>query len=89
MHASVDVYLRAHPDYWRRLPARFAWSDVDWVARAERLLFDIEEAAPAEEEAAPVAHVASDASRHTDRGGVLVLPAGRELATCAQPLRAL
>ena len=62
VHASVDVYLRAHPDYWRRLPARFAWCDVDWVARAERLLFDIEEAAPAEEEAAPVAHVASDAS---------------------------
>ena len=20
VHASVDVYLRAHPDYWRRLP---------------------------------------------------------------------
>ncbi len=38
VHASVDVYLRAHPDYWRRLPARIVWSDVDWVARAERLL---------------------------------------------------
>ncbi len=39
VHASVDVYLRAHPDYWRRLPARIVWSDVDWVARAERLLW--------------------------------------------------
>ena len=38
VHASVDVYLRAHPDYWRRLPSRIVWSDLDWVARAERLL---------------------------------------------------
>ena len=38
VHASVDVYLRAHPDYWRRLPARIVWTDSDWVARAERLL---------------------------------------------------
>ena len=38
VHASVDVFLRAHPDYWRRLPARIVWSDLDWVARAERLL---------------------------------------------------
>ena len=38
VHASVDVYLRSHPDYWRRLPARIVWTDLDWVARAERLL---------------------------------------------------
>lgn len=37
VHASVDVYLRAHPDYWRRLPSRIVWSDPDWAARAERL----------------------------------------------------
>jgi Uncharacterized alpha/beta hydrolase domain (DUF2235) len=38
VHASVDVYLRSHPDYWRRLPARIVWTDLDWVARGERLL---------------------------------------------------
>ncbi len=38
VHASVDVYLRAHPDYWRRLPGRIVWSDLDWASRAERLL---------------------------------------------------
>jgi uncharacterized protein (DUF2235 family) len=37
VHASVDVYLRAHPDYWRRLPYRVIWSDLDWAARAERM----------------------------------------------------
>ncbi len=37
VHASVDVYLRAHPDYWRRLPSRIVWSDLDWAARAKRL----------------------------------------------------
>ena len=37
VHASVDVYLRAHPDYWRRLPWRIVWSDVDWASRAERM----------------------------------------------------
>ena len=37
VHASVEVYLRAHPDYWRRLPARIVWSDLDWAARAERM----------------------------------------------------
>ncbi|RDH76975.1 DUF2235 domain-containing protein [Mycolicibacterium moriokaense] len=37
VHASVQVYVRAHPDYWRRLPWRFAWADADWAARAERL----------------------------------------------------
>ena len=37
VHASVDVYLRAHPDYWRRLPWHIVWSDLDWAARAERL----------------------------------------------------
>jgi hypothetical protein len=38
VHSSVDVYLRSHPDYWRRLPARIVWTDLDWVARGERLL---------------------------------------------------
>jgi uncharacterized protein (DUF2235 family) len=38
LHASVDVYLRAHPEYWRRLPDRVVWSDRDWLARGERLL---------------------------------------------------
>jgi uncharacterized protein (DUF2235 family) len=38
VHASVDIYLRAHPEYWRRLPARVVWTDVDWLARSERLV---------------------------------------------------
>jgi hypothetical protein len=38
VHASVDVYLRAHPEYWGRLPARIVWSDQDWLARGERLV---------------------------------------------------
>jgi uncharacterized protein (DUF2235 family) len=38
VHASVDVYLRAHPEYWRRLPDRVVWSDQDWLARGERLV---------------------------------------------------
>lgn len=38
VHASVQTYLRAHPSYWRRLPARFVWADLDWDARAERLM---------------------------------------------------
>ncbi|MBX7432251.1 DUF2235 domain-containing protein [Mycobacterium sp. Y57] len=38
VHASVQIYLRSHPSYWRRLPARFVWADLDWVARAERLM---------------------------------------------------
>jgi len=37
VHASVDVYLRAHSDYWRRLPYRIMWTDLDWAARAERM----------------------------------------------------
>jgi len=37
VHASVEVYLRANPDYWRRLPSRLMWTDVDWTARAERI----------------------------------------------------
>ena len=45
VHASVEVYLRAHPDYWRRLPSHIVWSDLDWVARAERL--PMRETAPA------------------------------------------
>ena len=38
VHASVDIYLRAHPQYWRRLPARVMWADRDWLARGERLV---------------------------------------------------
>ncbi len=38
VHASVDVYLRAHPEYWRRLPAHVVWADTDWLARSERLV---------------------------------------------------
>jgi uncharacterized protein (DUF2235 family) len=38
VHASVEVYLRSHPQYWRRLPARLVWADVDWLARGERLI---------------------------------------------------
>ena len=37
VHASVEMYVRAHPRYWRRLPARVDWVDVDWLARGERL----------------------------------------------------
>ena len=38
VHASVDIYLRAHPEYWRRLPAHVIWADTDWLARSERLV---------------------------------------------------
>lgn len=38
VHASVEVYLRAHPQYWRRLPARIEWADAEWLARGERLM---------------------------------------------------
>ena len=38
MHASVERYLRAHPSYWRRLPACVAWADPEWDARSERLM---------------------------------------------------
>ncbi|MGA5464382.1 phospholipase effector Tle1 domain-containing protein [Mycobacterium sp. NPDC050041] len=38
VHASVEVYLRSHPQYWRRLPARFGWADREWLARGERLV---------------------------------------------------
>jgi uncharacterized protein (DUF2235 family) len=37
LHASVDMYLREHPTYWRRLPAEVVWSDTEWSARSERL----------------------------------------------------
>ena len=49
VHSSVDVYLRAHPDYWRRLPYRITWTDLDWAARAERI--QCPDAAPAAEAA--------------------------------------
>jgi uncharacterized protein (DUF2235 family) len=38
VHASVDLYLRANPDYWRRLPGHVVWADTDWLARSERLV---------------------------------------------------
>ncbi|MUL81529.1 MULTISPECIES: DUF2235 domain-containing protein [unclassified Mycolicibacterium] len=38
VHASVEVYLRSHPQYWRRLPARIEWADIEWLARGERLV---------------------------------------------------
>jgi Uncharacterized alpha/beta hydrolase domain (DUF2235) len=38
VHASVDIFLRAHPEYWRRLPAHVVWADTDWLARSERLV---------------------------------------------------
>jgi hypothetical protein len=38
VHASVDMYLRANPDYWRRLPGQVVWADTDWLARSERLV---------------------------------------------------
>jgi len=46
VHASVDVYLRAHPEYWRRLPAHVMWADTDWLARSERLVDAGPSAAP-------------------------------------------
>ena len=48
VHASVDIYLRAHPEYWRRLPAQVVWADMDWLARSERLVHSEAPAAPAE-----------------------------------------
>jgi hypothetical protein len=38
VHASVDSYARAHPSYWRRLPAEVLWTDLDWAARCEQLV---------------------------------------------------
>ena len=49
VHASVDIYLRAHPEYWRRLPAQVLWADVDWLARGERLVRTAEPLAAAAE----------------------------------------
>ena len=37
VHSSVEGYLRVHPSYWRRLPARIHWADTEWEARSERL----------------------------------------------------
>jgi uncharacterized protein (DUF2235 family) len=47
VHASVDIYLREHPEYWRRLPAHVIWTDMDWVARSERLVHAEPAPAPA------------------------------------------
>ncbi|WP_082682808.1 DUF2235 domain-containing protein [Mycobacterium sp. GA-1285] len=38
VHSSVEPYLREHPRYWKRLPVRVTWSDLDWAARGERLV---------------------------------------------------
>ena len=51
VHGSVDVYLRAHPDYWRRLPGRVVWADSDWLARSERLVRTAEPVPAAERSA--------------------------------------
>lgn len=56
VHASVEVYLRAHPQYWRRLPARVVWADPDWLARGERLV--------------PMAGQAPHVVRHTGRAAL-------------------
>ncbi|UGU30681.1 DUF2235 domain-containing protein [Mycolicibacterium smegmatis] len=50
VHASVGVYLRSHPKYWRRFPARIEWADTEWSARGERLASAISHT-PATEEA--------------------------------------
>jgi uncharacterized protein (DUF2235 family) len=57
LHASVDIYLREHPEYWRRLPSHVVWADTDWVARSERLVHA--EPAPAPAEPAVLAAAAS------------------------------
>ena len=62
VHASVDVYLRSHPDYWRRLPVAHRLDRLDWVARAERLL-DARDSAGAEGNGRRI--------RRTRRGGVV------------------
>ncbi|WP_082680771.1 T6SS phospholipase effector Tle1-like catalytic domain-containing protein [Mycolicibacterium novocastrense] len=38
VHSSVELYLRERPQYWKRLPTRVTWSDLDWAARGERLV---------------------------------------------------
>ncbi|MDX1875742.1 DUF2235 domain-containing protein [Mycolicibacterium sp. 120266] len=38
VHASVEQHVRAHPAYWRRLPAEVVWTDTEWLARNERLV---------------------------------------------------
>lgn len=38
VHASVEMHVRSHPQYWRRLPARVMWTDRDWLDRGERLM---------------------------------------------------
>ncbi len=57
VHASVQMYLRAHPEYWRRLPAQVVWADADWLARSERLVAS--PAPTAQGEAAGLTAVAS------------------------------
>ena len=47
VHASVDMYLRAHPEYWRRLPGHVVWADTDWLARGERLVQTASQTVPA------------------------------------------
>ena len=51
VHSSVEVYLREHPQYWRRLPAHVVWADMDWLARSERLVVSEAPSVPADSEA--------------------------------------
>ena len=51
VHGSVDIYLRAHPEYWRRLPGQVVWADSDWLARSERLVRAAEPVAARERDA--------------------------------------
>ena len=55
VHGSVDLYLRAHPQYWRRLPGQVVWADSDWLARSERLVRTAEPVAARERESLPAA----------------------------------
>lgn len=62
VHASVEVYLRAHPQYWRRLPARILWADAEWLARGERLVSAARPAAAPAVPSAPERELAAAAS---------------------------
>ncbi len=58
VHASVEVDLQAHPEYWRRLPARIVWADADWIARAERRVTS----SPSALDSLPLAELSTSAS---------------------------
>ena len=48
VHASVELYLRRYRQYWKRLPADVAFSDLDWAARTHRPVSCPPESAPVE-----------------------------------------